>query len=64
MKVIRVRAVAAKFDVSPATIWRYTKQLPGFPQPVKMGPQNTAWVEAEIDAYLQRCVDAARNVAA
>lgn len=64
MKVIRVRQVAEKFAVAPSTIWRYAKELPGFPQPVRLGPQSTAWVESEIDAYLSKRVAEARNARA
>jgi prophage regulatory protein len=38
-----------------------------FPAPVKLGENTVAWVESEIDAYLEHCIaerDAAKAVAA
>lgn len=37
--------------VSSATIWRWTKQG-HFPQPVRLGPQVSAWLKADVDAWI------------
>lgn len=37
------RAVARRYDVSRATIWRWTNTDPAFPKPIKLGPSITRW---------------------
>ena len=31
-----------------------------FPKPIKLGPRAVGWIEAEIEAYNQSCIDASR----
>ncbi len=31
-----------------------------FPTPIKLGPRAVAWIEAEIEAHNQACIDASR----
>jgi prophage regulatory protein len=45
-----VRELAVRFRVSIATIWRWTKEHPAFPKPVKIGG-STRWRLADIEAY-------------
>jgi predicted DNA-binding transcriptional regulator AlpA len=45
-----VRELAVRFRVSIATIWRWTKEHPAFPKPVKIGG-STRWRRADIEAY-------------
>lgn len=45
-----VRELAVRFRVSIATIWRWTKEYPAFPKPVKIGG-STRWRRADIEAY-------------
>ena len=51
----RVRTVAVRYDVHPATIWRWSNEkrfaFLGFPRPVKIGPQAQAWDDDELDEY-------------
>lgn len=49
---IRVDTLAGRLSVSRATIWRWAKTLPGFPQPIKIGPNVSAWPVAAVDAWL------------
>lgn len=39
--------------ISNATLWRWTKEREGFPQPYKHGPRVTCWDLNEIDAFLE-----------
>ena len=32
-----------------------------FPKPIKLGPRSVGWIEAEIEAHNQACVDASRS---
>ncbi len=47
---ISVKQLAARYGVSPATLWRWTKSGE-LPQPVKLGPNCTRWREADILAW-------------
>ena len=43
--------VAALMSVSRNTIWRWVRNLEGFPQPVKIGGV-TRWRKADLDKYI------------
>lgn len=45
--------VAAILDVSPASVWRYIKTVPNFPQPVKLSPGCTRIDLRKLDALLR-----------
>jgi prophage regulatory protein len=49
-KFSRERQVTSRYSFSRATLWRLVKDRK-FPQPIKIGPKTTVWVEAELDAY-------------
>jgi prophage regulatory protein len=49
-KFSRERHVTSRYSFSRATLWRLVKDRK-FPQPIKIGPKTTVWVEAELDAY-------------
>ena len=64
MKLINDQQVADKFGHSRATTWRKTKENPDFPKPIRLqGARATRWIEAEVDAYIQRQVNNARGIA-
>ncbi|WP_350081821.1 AlpA family phage regulatory protein [Hoeflea sp.] len=48
---LTVKQVAARYAVSPSTIWRWTHENPAFPKPVKLGSGATRWVLAELLVY-------------
>jgi len=48
-------ATQGRYPVGPATIWRWVK-AGKFPQPVRLGPQTTAWLVEDLDRW-----DAART---
>ena len=52
---LRVNAVARRYDTSPSTIWRWSREARFahlyFPKPVKLGPNTTAWAVDELDVY-------------
>lgn len=44
--------LAARFDVSRNTIWRWAREQADFPKPVKLTPGCTRWREADIDRWV------------
>jgi predicted DNA-binding transcriptional regulator AlpA len=54
----RVRSVAARYDVSPSTVWRWSNEprfeFMNFPKPRKAGPQTSIWDDDELDEFDER----------
>jgi predicted DNA-binding transcriptional regulator AlpA len=48
---IRVGDVAKIYNVSVPTIWRWVKEDPNFPQPVKIFG-STRWLNTEVEEYM------------
>ena len=48
---IRVGDVAKIYNVSIPTIWRWVKEDPNFPQPVKIFG-STRWLNTEVEDHL------------
>ncbi len=46
-----VDQVAARLNVSRATVWRYTARDPQFPKPLKLSPGCSRWRSDEVDAW-------------
>lgn len=44
------RQLAERYEVSRATIWRWTKEKK-FPQPVKLSPGCTRWKLSDLQAW-------------
>jgi len=62
MRIIRDTLVAERIGCrSRASVWRIARRDPTFPQPVKVSGGITGWVEHEVDAWLQRRVEASRD---
>ncbi|WP_206237949.1 helix-turn-helix transcriptional regulator [Novosphingobium terrae] len=59
MNLISTRQFVALTGLSRATIWRYRKKFPNFPQPIVLSPSSIRWVEQDVD----RWIDALRKVA-
>lgn len=38
--------------VSPATIWRWTRENPHFPKPFKLGASTTVWDADKVEAFI------------
>jgi len=54
MRLLRMKALIEKTGLSEAELERRRRHDPTFPQPVRPGPSIVAWIESEIDAYLDR----------
>lgn len=58
-RLLSSKDVRARTSLSRATIWR--KIGAGeFPRPVRLGPNRVAWVEAQVDAWIERKVAGGR----
>lgn len=43
---------AALFGVSRPTLWRWRKDVPNFPSPVRIGPRAVRYRRADIEAFI------------
>ena len=61
--ILRLPAVKARTGLSRSTI--YLRIAEGtFPKPVSLGGRAVGWLEAEIQDWLQRRIEASRKAAA
>lgn len=51
MKLIRIKDVMERTGLARSTIYKYIS-LGQFPQPIKLGTRAVAWVESEIEAWI------------
>lgn len=60
--LIRLPGVMSRTGESRSTI--YDKIPRGeFPAPIKIGPRAVAWIESEIDDYIEQKIELARGAA-
>ncbi|MCP4316591.1 MAG: AlpA family phage regulatory protein [Hyphomicrobiales bacterium] len=45
---LSVHDLCERYHVSKATIWRWVKDRPGFPKPIKLSPGTTRWRLSEL----------------
>lgn len=60
-KGLRVGGVAAKFGIGVSSVWFRTKTEPGFPQPIKIGPNTTIWIESDLDEFVEQQIAKTRG---
>ncbi len=58
-KFLRLPEVQARTGKSRSAIYEGVKNST-FPKPIKLGPRAVGWIEAEIEAHNQACIDASR----
>ena len=58
-KFLKMPEVVDRTGKSKSTIWAAIK-AGAFPTPIKIGPRAIGFIEAEIEAYNQACIDASR----
>ncbi len=51
-RYFRARTVYETLNISRTTLWHWIQNRPGFPQPIKVGPNTTLHDLAAIEAYL------------
>lgn len=52
MRLVRDTEVAEMLSASRGSVWRWAKEVPGFPQPIRFGQNTTRWDADEIEAYI------------
>ena len=52
MRVLRLPDVVERVRLSKSTIWRLINDG-AFPEPIRLGPRATGWLEEEIDAWIK-----------
>lgn len=50
-KYLRDTDLAARFNVSRNTIWRWKRESPEFPRPVYLSPGSARWKLSEVEAW-------------
>jgi prophage regulatory protein len=61
--ILRLPAVKTSTGLSRSTIYLRVSQGT-FPKPVSLGGRAVGWLEAEVQEWLQRQIEASRNAAA
>ena len=56
---LRLPEVRVRTGKSRSSIYQGAKDGT-FPKPIRIGPRAVAWIEAEIEAHNQSCIDASR----
>ena len=52
MKVLRLPDVLERVALSKSTLWRLINDG-DFPEPIKLGPRATGWLEEEVDEWIR-----------
>lgn len=60
-KGLRPSQAAEKLGIGLSSLWAKAKNEPNFPQPVKLGPATTVFIESELDQYVERCIAQSRK---
>ncbi|WP_186198162.1 helix-turn-helix transcriptional regulator [Burkholderia gladioli] len=63
-KGLRPSQAAEKLGIGLSSLWAKAKSESGFPQPIKLGPATTVFIEHELDAYIEKCIAESRKQAA
>jgi len=59
VRFLRLPEVVTRTGKSKSTIWAAIKDGT-FPQPIKLGPRSIGFIESEIEAHNQACIDSSR----
>ena len=51
MRVLRLPDVLARVSLSKSTLWRLINDGE-FPEPIKLGPRATGWIEEEVHEWI------------
>ncbi|MDQ7729218.1 AlpA family transcriptional regulator [Halomonas sp. SpR8] len=58
--LIKLPAVKEKTSLSTSTIYRGVERG-DFPKPVRLSPRSVAWVENEVEAWIEQRIEASRQ---
>lgn len=52
--MLDVEQVAAALNMGRSTVWKYVKDVPGFPQPHRITPRTLRWKASEIKTWVDQ----------
>jgi len=55
-RLIRINDVMDRTSLARSTVYKYIS-LGQFPKPIKLGTRAVAWVESEIEAWVQQSIE-------
>jgi prophage regulatory protein len=58
--ILRRRDVQSRTGLSKSSLYRSTKEGT-FPAPVRIGPRCVGWIEAEVQAWIERRIEISRR---
>ena len=58
--LIRRQEVLRRTGLSKSTLHDRIK-AGAFPAPIQIGPRSVAWIESEVDAWIEACITASRS---
>lgn len=53
MQLLDYKGLGRKLSINPMTVYRFLKNDPSFPKPVKLTANSNRWVEAEVDQWIK-----------
>lgn len=56
MKLIRIKGVMDRTGLARSTVYKYISEE-RFPKPIKLGARAVAWVESEVEAWIQDTIE-------
>lgn len=60
-KVLRRDAVLAQLGIGRSTLYKWVADQT-FPRPIKLGGKTVGWLTSDVDAWLNKCVQARDEV--
>lgn len=52
MQLLTDQEAGEFLGVSRQTVWRWLKEIDGFPRPIQLGPQTTRWRKSDLERYI------------
>ncbi|MBC3862174.1 AlpA family phage regulatory protein [Undibacterium jejuense] len=56
-RLIKVGQVAEILGIGTSTVWKYSKQNAGFPQPLSISARNTRWRLSDVEKFVDAKAD-------
>lgn len=53
-RYMRAKEASAYLKISPSTLWKWVKDSPSFPQPIRHGRRYTIFDIEKIESHLQK----------
>lgn len=57
--ILRLPCVIKRTGLPRSTIYAYVDQK-RFPAPIKIGTRNVGWIESEINAWIESCIQSSQ----